>query len=162
MLDGIDAHISPQKINWIKYGTLAYMVICILLTCKNSSNFEFRKVKKEDLVQYQFAEIINQKPDATLLNYGFLDGGFYTVTGIVPDLKHFHKPNIEYEKYPEIMDEQNRYVREKVVDFVVIRVLKEEDSLQIPYLYENYTKLQTKYVEGVNCYYMLFEKKEGI
>lgn len=158
MLDGIDAHTKPKIINLLKYGISLYMLICILLTCKNSSNFEFRKTKKEDLVQYQFAEIINQKPDATLLNYGFLDGGFYTVTGIVPDFKYFHKPNIEYEKYPEIMDEQNRYLREKTVDFVVIRVLKEEDSLQIPCLYENYTRLQTKYVEGVNCYYMLFEK----
>lgn len=128
------------------------------MTCKASSNFEFRKVKKEELVQYQFAEIINQKPQATLLNYGFLDGGFYTVTGITPNIKYFHKPNIAYENYPIIMDEQNRYIKEIVIDFVVIKVAKEEDSLEIPYLYENYKKVKTMYVEGVNSYYMLFEK----
>lgn len=131
----------------------------MVLTCKTSSNFGFRNVKKEELVQYQFAEIINQKPNATLLNYGFLDGGFYTVTGITPNIKYFHKPNIAYEKYPIIMDEQNRYIKELVVDFVVIRIEKEEDSLQIPYLYENYNDVKTTYVEGVNCFYMLFEKK---
>lgn len=158
MLSGIETVTKPKIVNLLRYGALIYIVICMLLTCKTSSNFEFRNVKKEDLVQYQFAEIINQKPDATLLNYGFLDGGFYTVTGNVPKIKYFHKPNIEYEKYPIIMDEQNRYVREKVVDFVVVRVLNEEDSLQIPYLYENYKKLQTTYVGSVNCYYMLFEK----
>ena len=36
------------------------------------------------------------------------------------------------------MDEQNRYVKEKLIDFVVIRVVNEEDNLQIPYLNENY------------------------
>lgn len=158
MLSGIEKCVNSKKINWIKYGFPIYIIACMALTCKTSSNFGFRNVKKEDLVQYQFAEIINQKPDATLLNYGFLDGGFYTVTGNVPNLKYFHKPNIAYEKYPAIMDEQNRYIRETVTDFVVIRVLQEDESLQIPYLYENYKKIQTKYVEGVNCYYMLFEK----
>lgn len=95
-----------------------------------------------------------------MLNYGFLDGGFYTVTGIMPDFKYFHKPNIPYENYPIIMDEQDRYIREKTVDFVVVRVPKEEDSLQIPYLYENYNKIKSNYVWGVNNYYMLFENNE--
>lgn len=95
-----------------------------------------------------------------MLNYGFLDGGFYTVTGIMPDFKYFHKPNIAYENYPIIMDEQNRYIREKLIDFVVIRVPKEEDSLQIPYLYKNYNKIKSSFVWGVNNYYMLFERNE--
>lgn len=159
MLNGIERYISCKKVNWIRFGIPIYILICVVLTCKTSSNFEFRKVKKEELVQYQFAEIINKKPEATLLNYGFLDGGFYTVTGIMPNIKYFHKPNIAYENYPIIMDEQNRYIKELVVDFVVIRVIKEEDSLQIPYLYENYNKIKTNYVEGVNCFYMLFERK---
>lgn len=157
-LSGIEAIGKPKIINYLKFWAPIYILVCILLTCRSSSNFEFRKVKKEDLVQYQFAKIINQKPNPTLLNYGFLDGGFYTVTGIVPNIKYFHKPNISYENYPIIMDEQNRYIKELIVDFVVIRVQKEEDSVQIPYLYENYKKIKTNYVEGVNCYYMLFEK----
>lgn len=155
---GIEKCLKPQKINYIQFGIPVYILICIGLTCIASSNIEFCKVKKEDLVQYQFAKIINQKPEATLLNYGFLDGGFYTVTGIVPNVKYFHKPNIAYEKYPIIMDEQNRYIRELVVDFVVIRVEKEEDSFKIPCLYENYRKVKSTYVGGINCYYMLFEK----
>lgn len=158
MQSGIEKCINPKKVDWIKFGIPVYLLICIGLTCITSSNFEFRKVKKEELVQYQFAEIINQKSQSTLLNYGFLDGGFYTVTGIVPNVKYFHKPNIEYEKYPIIMDEQNRYIKDLVVDFVIIRVQKEDESLQIPYLYENYKKVKSRYVEGVNCYYMLFEK----
>ena len=97
--------------------------------------------------------------DSTLLNYGFLDGGFYTVTNIVPNIKHFHKPNIKYENYPEIMDEQNRYIREKMIDFVIIRVEDEEESYNIPHLYDNYNKIKTVYVGDLNNYYMLFELK---
>lgn len=159
MLNGIERYINSKKIYWIRLGVPIYIIVCMILTCKTSSNFEFRNVKKEELVQYQFAEIINKNPQATLLNYGFLDGGFYTVTGITPNVKYFHKPNIAYENYPIIMDEQNRYIKELVVDFVVIKIEKEEDSLKIPYLYENYKKVKANYVGRVNCYYMLFEKK---
>lgn len=155
---GIEKILTAKKINLIKFGMPIYVATCMLFTCNISSNFEFRKVKKDDLVQFQFAKIINEKPNSTLLNYGFLDGGFYTVTGIIPNFKYFQNQNIDYEKYPIIMDEQNRYIKESLADFVVIKVLNEDDSLDIPYLYENYNKLQTKYVEDVNCYYMLFEK----
>ena len=135
------------------------LIVFIALTCNKSSNFEFRNTSQSDLVQFQFAEIINSKPNATLLNYGFLDGGFYTVTGITPNIKYFHKPNISYENYPEIMDEQNRYIEETLVDFVVIRVGKTEESNDIPALYENYEEVKSVYVENVNSYYMLFKAK---
>lgn len=137
-----------------------FLLLVIFLTCSTSSNFEFRKTKKEDLVQYQFAEIINQKENATLLNYGFLDGGFYTVTNITPNTKYFHKPNIAYENFPEIMDEQNRYIKETLIDFVVIKVDTQEDSFSIPYLYENYEKIKTVYSNDINQYYMLFQVKD--
>ena len=132
-----------------------------MLCCKSSSNYQFHNVNKQDLVQYQFAEIIEKKENATLLNYGFLDGGFYTVTNIVPNIKHFHKPNIQYENYPEIMDEQNRYIREKIIDFVVIKVKQEEDSKKIPYLYENYDNIKNVFVPDSNNNYMLFKVKLG-
>lgn len=137
-----------------------YIIICLILTCIRSSNFDFRKTNKEDLVQFQFAEIINQKPNATILNYGFLDGGFYTVTGIVPNVKYFQNQNISQDKYPIIMEEQGRYVKEKLVDFVILKKVNEDESKEVEYLYENYEKINTKYVEEVNCYYMLFKLKE--
>jgi len=48
--------------------------------------------KKEDLVQFKYASIINQKKDATLLNYGTLDGGFYSAADIVPNIRFFIIP----------------------------------------------------------------------
>ena len=153
----IEKIVNKKYINIIKLIAPIYLILIVVLCCNTSNNFEFRKTKKEDLLQYKFAEIIKQKPNATLLNYGFLDGGFYTVANIVPNVKYFHKPNISYESYPEIMNEQNRYIKEKVVDFVVIKVEKEEDSNKIEYLNENYKKIDSVYVQNVNSYYMLFQ-----
>ena len=111
-------------------------------------------------MQYQFAQIIEKKENPTLLNYGFLDGGFYTVTNITPNVKYFHKPNIKYENYPEIMDEQNRYIKDSIIDFVVLKLMDTSESTQIPYLYENYEEVKTIYVSDVNSYYMLFQIKD--
>lgn len=133
----------------------------MILTCKKSNNFKYINAKKEDLVQFQFAEIINQKHKATILNYGFLDGGFYTVTGITPNVKYFQNQNISHDEYPIIMDEQQRYIKEKMMDFVILKLLNTDESLTIPYLYENYDKIESRYVEEVNCHYMLFKLKDN-
>ncbi len=74
-------------------------------------------VKKEELPQFRFAEIINRKENATLLNYAFLDGGFYTAAGILPNCRFFCRLNMD--NLPEMMDTQNEYVREGKVDFVI-------------------------------------------
>ena len=151
----IEKYISKK----ILYITPIYIILIVILCCMRSPNYQFHKTDKNELVQYQFAEIIENKPNATLLNYGFLDGGFYTVTNIVPNTRHFHKPNIEYEKYPQIMDEQNRCIKEALVDFVVAKFEKEEDSYNIPYLYENYNEIKTVYVDNEKSYYKLFQLK---
>ena len=81
-----------------------------------SSKLHYITYKKTDLPQYQFAEIIGRKKDATLLNYGFLDGGFYTTTGIVPNCKFFCRLNMWLDEMDET---QNEYVENGKVDFVV-------------------------------------------
>lgn len=88
------------------------------LTGSLSENTYLMKYEKEDLPQYQFAEIINQKEDATLLNYGFLDGGFYTAAEIVPDTRFFCYLNIPL---PDVMNTQRQLVADGAVDFVVTR-----------------------------------------
>ena len=52
----------------------------------------------------------------TLLNYGFLDGGFYTVTGIYPRTRFFCKVNLPLS---DITQEQNQYIEDSLVDFVI-------------------------------------------
>lgn len=83
-----------------------------------SPNQPIRQPSQQELMQYRFAEIINQQEDATLLNYGFLDWGFYTAAGVAPHLKYYHLANMPLE---ELHTEQDRYVREGLSDFVVTR-----------------------------------------
>lgn len=88
------------------------MALCVLF----SSNTPFMSYKKTDLPQYQFAEIINRKEDATLLNYKCLDGGFYNAAGIIPQNKFFCRLNIELE---EMYAEQELYYMLGITDYIV-------------------------------------------
>ncbi len=60
----------------------------------------------------------SQKENPTLLNYGFLDGGFYTAADIVPTCKYFCILNIPLKEMQEVQDE---CLSSGAVDFVVTR-----------------------------------------
>lgn len=89
-----------------------------------SGNTYLLRYRKWDLPQYKFQAIINRKEDATLLNYGFLDAGFYRVADIKPQNRFFCKLNIDL---PEMMREQSDIVENHEVDFVVTRGRRLED-----------------------------------
>ena len=93
---------------------IASLVYCFTM----SHNTRELLLPKEDTMQYRFAAIINQVPDATLLNYYFMDAGFYTAANITPSVKYFHFTNVPLE---EMHTEQNRYLTDGVTDFVVTR-----------------------------------------
>ena len=69
-------------------------------------------------MQYQMAAIMAETPEATLLNYGFMDAGFYTAAGITPHLKYFHQTNVPLQ---EMLDEQERYIEEGMADYIITR-----------------------------------------
>lgn len=71
---------------------------------------------RESTMQYRIAAAL--PPNATLLNYGFMDAGFYTAAGLIPSVKYFHQTNVPLQ---EMKDEQLRYMREGLCEFVVAR-----------------------------------------
>ncbi|MBR4575758.1 MAG: glycosyltransferase family 39 protein [Clostridia bacterium] len=83
-----------------------------------SPNAWLMKVRREEMPQYQFAEIIRQSGDATLLNYGFLDGGFYFAAGVLPSEPYFCSLNIDLE---EMRKAQQESLRQGKTQYVVIR-----------------------------------------
>lgn len=83
-----------------------------------SDNTDMLQYEKEDLPQFQFAQIINQKENATVLNCGFMDGGFYTVSGVVPSTKYFCLMNANID---EAVEEQKEAIRSGAVDFVITK-----------------------------------------
>ena len=103
----------------------ALTVLCIALCPLLSPNVRDGFLQdKDELMQYRFAKIINQRENPTLLNYEFLDWGFYSAANVTPHLKYYHLPNMPLE---ELRSEQDRYVREGLSDFVVTRRPLRED-----------------------------------
>lgn len=90
----------------------------ILLALLLNNNAYMLRYTKADLPQFAFQKYVDQVEKPTLLNYGFLDGGFYTVYGIVPHCKYFCKTNMELK---EMIETQNNYVEQGLSDFVVTR-----------------------------------------
>ncbi len=124
---------------------------------------------KEGLPQYQFAQIIRETPGASLLNYGFLDGGFYMAADVLPATRYFCQLNLRDADFPEMRDEQERLIRDAEVDYVVFRVSMDTDASQITDgdVWQNYTcvaQADQEYVKPGHSpafQYYLF-KKQGL
>lgn len=153
------------KFNKIAITMLGAVILC--LTLQNilmSPNLEYVGIKKEYYAQYIFNEIISLSDDKTLLNYDNLDGGFYTTCDILPNVKYFMRQNVDYDRYPIIMDSQNEYIRDKKVNYVVIREYFGNRNYRkdLTELNENYNciKHHSQIYEGMDYDYYLYERKE--
>lgn len=118
-----------------------------------SPNTWLMKVRKEEMPQYRFAEIIRQSDEQTLLNYGFLDGGFYFASGILPSDPYFCSLNIDLE---EMRKAQENSVREGKTAFVVIR----GKSLKNSGAYRLVDEADLVY-EGRNWHYCLYRRNDA-
>ncbi len=123
-----------------------------------SPNKNFMAVQQSQLAQFRFAKIINASDNPTLLNYGFLDGGFYTASGVVPSTKYFCKINVVD---PAMMQAQNAIIRNKGVKFVVIRLNSGEKSANVAYLANNYRLVDSvsQIFENKRYTYLLYQAK---
>ena len=101
---------------------------------------------KQELPQFRFNKIISAAENPTLLNYGFLDGGFYTVSGIVPDCRFFCELNIELDEMYEV---QNEYVKNGKAVFVVTKDEKPEFEM-----YECIDQAESRYWSQTSTYYL--------
>jgi hypothetical protein len=112
-----------------------FVILCALIlpfTHQRSANSYMLKYEKGDLPQYKFAEIINQKENATVLNYGFLDGGFYTAAGSIPNVRYFCVMNTHSS---EALEAQKEAIQNRTVDFVITK----EEKLDSPWYEEEMT-----------------------
>lgn len=147
------------------FGLIAIFTISLLIyTFLFNHNSYMLRLNNEDLIQFTFAEKINETPDATLLNYGCLDVGVYTTTGIIPELKYYQIQNIDYDKFPINIDEQNRYINEKLVDYVIMKQAKNSslDKVFIINKSNNYRLIfkQDQMYEGSLLTYSLYQKNQ--
>jgi len=144
---------AVEKLNGKLYAGVL-VVACLLIlpaTYFMSDNTDMLQYQKEDLPQFQFAEIINQKQDATVLNCGFMDGGFYTASGVVPNIKYFCLMNV---KVDEAFEAQKEAVHSGAVDFVITKNRKLTTAL-----YEE-QMVSTFSFGGQEHEYTLYKKKD--
>lgn len=111
--------------HFISVAVTMSLVLSILLSCtlEFNQNLYLAKYDKEDTVQYKFAKTIQTVENPTLLNYGFLDGGFYYASGATPACRYFCYFNINP---PEMWEEQNTCITTGGADFIVTRYYKLE------------------------------------
>ena len=109
-----------------KTATAMLSTLCVALSMifvyANSMNIPFMKVSRDDFFLYRFRDEVLQTENPTLLNVGCLDAGLYTLCDIVPSCRWFQTQTLDIEE-PENNPylEQERYVREGLVDYVLVR-----------------------------------------
>lgn len=147
---------------WGKKATGMVLAVALAVTILGGNCLLFYGMRREDYPQYRFAQVMKKTPNATLLNYGFLDGGFYLAAGIMPTTKYFCQLNIPPDKFPELPQNHQRMIEAAETDYVVTRIGIRQTSSEIPCpaLYENYRVA----AEGINVRdryrYVLFQRKE--
>lgn len=130
--------------NWRVY------LICTLLALTwgiNQHNLfgytvaELKNRGRHESVVDKITDIIGKEKSPTLINLG-LDGnnGVFTRLNLVPSVKYFVTPNLHYDIYPEMRNEQTRYIENKEVQFIILPkgALNFEYFLDLPALKENY------------------------
>ena len=83
-----------------------------------SGNVYLMQYEREDMPQYRFAAILQQEEDPTLLNLGFLDGGFYFASGVEPSERFFCTFNLSLQAQDK---EHAAAIKGGDVQFVVVR-----------------------------------------
>ena len=133
-------------------GLVLSMAASICFIYCTSMNTSFMKEKKEDIFLYQFKEIVEQEENPTLLNIGCLDAGLYTVCDIVPTCQWFQTQTVIMDT---VLSEQERYIREGQITFVIARDAYPE------VIWEKYDLAAECpwYLNGQEFTYYLFRKK---
>ncbi len=152
-----DSDIGKKEYGILMFlGCGAAVLLSMLFIYNTSMNISYMKDTDESFFLFRFRDEVLEKEDPTLLNVGCLDAGLYTLTDIVPSCRWFQTQTLDV---PEPQNnpylEQDRYVREGLVDFVIAR-----DSYP-ECIYDKYELIDSEdySFSGSDFKYYLFRKK---
>ena len=117
-----------------------------------SPNASLLGVPRESLPQYRFAARIQETEERTLINSGFLDGGFYYAAGILPETRFFCSLNLDLAEMREAISQT---IRNGDTAYVVTRQQKLKDSRY----YQLIDQCSFTY-EGRNWTYYLYRRND--
>ena len=151
------------KPHFNKYSLFIVIVILIGYTYLNANYKDNILKSKNDYAQYIFADEINKYENATVFNYQTLDTGIYFTSNIVPNVKYFHQINISKDNFETVFVEQDRYIKEELVDFVVMKTHRDLKFLEKYYkdlfLHYELVKEKQQLSDGILKTYYLFRLK---
>ncbi|SFU98379.1 hypothetical protein [Butyrivibrio sp. INlla21] len=100
------------------FAGVSILFICLsaFTAYMRTPNREFMAQDKDNYFLTKAAAHITDE-NASLANINYLDCGLYTATGIVPNIRYFQTNGIAVE---EMFEEQARYIREGVTDYIII------------------------------------------
>lgn len=149
---------------------IAFAFLIALSASIYRKNFfgKYDKDKKENVVE-AFTPILLKEEDRSLVNLGFDDANaLFTYARIMPNTKYFTAPNLPHEVYPDLRDEQTRYITEGKTKFVVLAEYTNNALYfsQLKALQENY-EIVAKFEEyyswhNVDRFYYLYKRKDDI
>lgn len=152
------------KYAWHMSIIFAVIALCIGINRKNyfglSSEILLRKEKPASL-NNQFGTIISKEAHPTLLNLGLdLGNCVFTQQNIVPNVRFFISPNIPYEVYPKMRDEQTKYIENKEVQFIILNnfTFNAQYFEDLPALKANYEPIDSYKESDLKTYYLLKRK----
>ena len=133
-------------------------VFLLLNTCYDKSgNTYLMDFKKEDMPAYRFAKIINTVEDPKILNYGFLDGGFYYAADVLPNCEFFCTLNIDH---PDMWQTHRNAMLNGDFDFVITRTIYSASYWNPDSLGYELIDEATFYFEGRDFTYYLYQRTE--
>ena len=118
-----------------------------------SPNTYLLGVPRDAMPQYRFAARIQETEDQTLINSGFLDGGFYFAAGVLPGNRFFCSLNLDL---PEMQESIRASIQNGETAYVVTRQQKLKDN-------RHYRLIdQCSFIfEGRNWTYYLYRRKNA-
>lgn len=116
-----------------------------------SGNSSF--MNKKDYYLLTFRDIINESENPTLLNYGCLDAGLFTLCDIQPKMKWFHQVNAYI---PEMYEQQQASIDLGLTEYVYARSEKYPFGIEVNY--ELVSEISDE--AGTGFTYYLFRKRQ--
>ena len=125
-------------------------VLFVMAAVTECPDWEILFLDLEDSPVYECSGIISKSSDPTLLCYDFLDRGFFTYNGIIPDVPYFTAMNSDYEL---IRSEQERYIQEGYYEFVITE--------SVPHDFDGYELIYVDPNEGEGLPYYLYQRVDS-
>jgi hypothetical protein len=136
--------ILPSVLIWIKTPYI-FVLLCFIIPV--NANMQSSRLFSPEPAVVRFARIVSREENPTLINYHTLDLGVQNIAGLLPNNKYFYVPNISYDVFPEVFDEQDAIINNRAVMFVVCN-MDNLDTNAVELLLRNYTVVDSS--EGMD------------